>query len=325
MNIRLGILSLVLGTLTALPSQAQFNKAGRTAFQFVKIGVGARETALGESGIASVRDINSAFWDPAGIDGVEATEASFSYNTWFGGMKHIAGVFGARLPGVGVFALSLVSLNYGDIQEALVTGTSSDTRTGGTFTGGDLMAGLSFCHEFNDRLSIGVTAKYLDEKLWIYDAHLFAFDVGTNYDTGFKGIRFAMSAQNFGKSVQFLSITDRNEGYDIPLVFRIGASFDLISHTDGIVNLGEDQKFTLSVESVNSNDYGERWQLGGEYSIGGFLSLRGGYRFNYEEGNVSAGIGLKQKLADFTVRVDYSFVSYAYLESPHRLTLSIAY
>ncbi len=326
MNIRLGILPLVIVALTALPSRAQeFTKAGRTAFQFVKIGVGARETALGESGVAAVRDVNSAFWNPAGIAGIEATEASFSYNAWFGGLKHIAGGLGARVPGVGVFAVSLVSLNYGDIQEALVSGASSDTRTGNTFTGGDLMAGLSYCREFNDRLSVGVTAKYLNEKLWIYQAHVLAFDVGTNYDTGFEGIRFAMSAQNFGKSVQFLAITDRNEGYDIPLVYRIGASINLVSHTDGIVNLGDGQKFTLSVESVNSNDYGERWQLGGEYSFGGFLSLRGGYRFNYDEGNVSAGIGVVQKLSDFTVRVDYSFVSYAYLDSPHRLTLSIAY
>jgi len=325
MNRRRIACALVLTLLAAGPLLAQFNKAGRTAFQFVKIGVGARETALGESGLASVRDVNSVFWNPAGIAGIDAAEASFSYNTWFGGMKHVAGDVGMRVPGVGIVALSAVALNYGDIQEALVTGTSSDTRTGSTFTGGDLMAGLTFCREFSDRLAIGGTVKYLQEKLWIYQAHLFAFDIGTNYDTGFKGIRFGMSAQNFGKSVQFLAVSDRTEGYDIPLVFRIGASMDVIGGPDGIMNLGEDQHFTLSVESVNSNDYGERWQLGGEYTIAGILAIRGGYRFNYEEGNVSAGIGLRQKLSDVTVRIDYSFVSYAYLDSPHRLTLSVAF
>jgi len=325
MNCRTVVLALVLCLPAAVPLNAQFNKAGRTAFQFVKIGVGARETALGESGISSVRDVNAVFWNPAGIAGIEASEASFSYNAWFGGMKHVAGDVGVRVGGVGIFALSAVSLNYGDIQEALVTGTSSDTRTGNTFTGGDLMAGFTFCHEFNDRLAIGGTVKYLQEKLWTYQAHLVAFDVGTNYDTGFKGIRFGMSAQNFGKSVQFLAVSDRTEGYDIPLVFRIGASMDVIGGPDGVVDFGENQHFTLSVESVNSNDYGERWQLGGEYTIAGILAIRGGYRFNYEEGNVSAGIGLQQKLADVTVRVDYSFVSYAYLDSPHRLTLSVAF
>ncbi|HTY58853.1 MAG TPA: PorV/PorQ family protein, partial [Bacteroidota bacterium] len=283
MNRRAVVLLLVLGILAAGRVEAQFNKAGRTAFQFVKIGVGARETALGESGLASVRDVNSVFWNPAGLSGVASTEAAFSYNTWFGGMKHVAGGLGVRVGGVGIVGLSAVSLNYGDIQEALVTGTSSDTRTGNTFTGGDLMAGVTFCREFSDRLSIGVTAKYLQEKLWIYQAHLFAFDVGTNYDTGFKGIRFGMSAQNFGKSVQFLAVSDRTEGYDIPLVFRIGASMDIVGGTDGIVDLGADQRFTLSVESVNSNDFGERWQMGGEYTIGDLLSIRGGYRFNYEE------------------------------------------
>jgi hypothetical protein len=325
MKKRFVVLSVALACSMTSTGVAQFNKAGRTAFQFVKIGVGARQTAIGESGVSAVRDINSAFWNPAGLTGVEMTEASFSYDAWFADMKYLSGAVGARWTDVGVFALSWSLLNYGNIQEALVTGASSDTRTGNTFTGSDMLLGLSFSREFNDRLSVGGTVKYLREKLWIYATDLFAFDVGTNYNTGFKGITFGMSAQNFGRSVKFLPASDRDQGYDIPLVFRIGVSIDVVRNGEGVFSLGEDHAFTVSLESVNSNDYGERWHLGGEYSFGGFLSLRGGYRFNYDEGNLSLGIGLKQKIADLGVRIDYSFVSYQYLESPHRITLTIAY
>jgi hypothetical protein len=327
MKTRFVVLSLVAcSLLVPAQSPAQFNKAGRTAFQFVKIGVGARQTAIGEAGISSVRDVNAAFWNPAGISGIGRTEASFSYSTWFADMKYLSGAAGTRIEGVGVFAVSWAMLNYGDMQEALVTGVSSDTRTGNTFTGSDLLLGLSYSREFTDRLSIGVTVKYLHEKLWNYSSKVFpAFDIGTNYSTGFKGIRFGMSAQNFGSSVKFLSIGDREEGYDIPLMFRIGASIDVISSADGLADLGADHALTLSLESVNSNDYGERWHLGGEYVFGGFLSFRGGYRFNYEEGNLALGVGFARTIGDVGVRLDYSYVSFANLESPHRITLSVTY
>jgi hypothetical protein len=304
-----------------------FNKAGRTAMQFVKIGIGARQTALGEAGIVSVRDVNSMFWNPAAISGIQSTEASFSFNRWFADMNYYAGAAGVRLSNIGIVSLGFASLDYGNIQEALVkTGSgSSDTRTGGSFSGKDLMAGLSFSHEFTDRLSIGVTAKYLQEKLFVYSSSLVAFDVGTYYDTGFKGIKFGMSFQNFGKSVKFLDQSDREEGYDIPLIFRVGASLDLLNTGDAFFDAGPNHKLTLSFEALNTNDFGERYHVGGEYTLLGFLALRGGYRFNYDQGNLSLGVGLQQSISDLNVRVDYSFVNYTYLESPHRISLTIAY
>ncbi len=300
-----------------------FNKAGRASFQFLKIGIGARQTGMGESGIAVVRDVNAVFWDPAGITGIQTTQASFSYNRWFADLNYTAGAVGFRIQNIGVVGLSYSNLGYGDIPEALAVSESgsSDTRTGNTFTGNDMSIGLTFARQFSDQLSIGVTGKYLREKLFVYAVNTYAFDVGTFYDTGFKGIRFAMSAQNFSQSVNFLTVGSRKEGYDIPLLFNIGASIDLVSPGDAFLNAGDQQKLTMSLETVNSNDYGERWNLGAEYAFADFLYLRGGYRFNYDDGNLSFGFGLAKKLGDLDVRLDYSYVSYKYLSSPQRLSL----
>jgi hypothetical protein len=327
MKIRIiAILALAaLGVASA--SSDDFNKAGRSSMQFVKIGVGARQTAIGEASIALVRDANAAFWNPAAIAGVTGVEGSFSYNQWIGDLKYYAAAAAVRWPSVGIFALSLGSLDYGNIQEALVrsSGTSSDTRTGATFTGKDVLVGLSYSREFSDQLSVGVTAKYLQEKLFVYSSDMFAFDVGTFYDTGFKGIRFAMSFQNFGKSVKFLDKSDREEGYDIPLVFRIGVATDVFAPEGAFLSLGKDHRLALAFEALNTNDYGERYHIGGEYTLLDFLSLRGGYRFNYAEGNVSFGVGIQHALSGVTVRLDYSYVSYEYLNSPHRITLTVDY
>ena len=315
--------------LAAAPTvHAQFNKVGRTAFQFLKIGVGARQSAIGEASISSVQDVNSVFWDPANIAGVENAEASFSNAWWFADMKYVSGAVAMRLGGIGVGALSIASLNYGDIPEALVTvpSGSSDTRTGSTFTGGDLLVGASFSHQFTDHLAIGVGVKWMQEKLYTYTVSLPAFDIGTFYDTGFKGIRIAMSAQNFAGSVKWLSQSNREEGYDIPLIYRIGASVDLIRGKDAFIDLGEMNVLTLSTEAIHTNDYAERLNVGAEYWFNNLLALRAGYRFNYDEGNWSFGAGVSMKqLVGYDIRVDFAYVSYQYLDSPTRLSLSFAF
>ncbi len=308
-------------------SAQSFNKAGRASFQFLKIGIGARQTGMGEAGISVIRDVNTIFWNPAGITGIASGEASFSYNRWLADLNYLSAAAAMQWPGVGTIGVSFSNLGYGDIPEALATveSGSSDTRTGQTFTGNDLMVGFTYARQFTDNLSIGITVKYLREKLFVYSVGIYAFDVGTFYDTKFKGIRFAMSAQNFSKTVQFLAVGSRKEGYDIPLLFSIGASIDLINPGDAFLNAGESNRLTLALETVNSNDYGERWHAGAEYGFSDFLYLRGGYRFNYDDGNLALGVGLQKKIGDLDIRVDYSYVSYEFLSSPQRVSLTVGF
>ena len=321
------VYACILALAVATASGADFNKAGRTVMQFVKIGVGGHQTALGECGVVAVRDVNALFWNPAALSGIQGVEASFSYNRWFAEMTHFAGAAGIRIDGVGIVSAGYAGVDYGSIPEALVKGrgTSSDTRTGGSFGGGDVMIAIGFAREFSDQLSLGVTGKYLREKLFTYAADAFAFDVGTYYDTQFKGFRFGMSFQNFGESVKYMDQGAREEGYDLPLVFRLGTSFNLVDNREGFFSLGPDHQVVLSFEAINTNDFGERYHVGGEYAFMDFLALRGGYRFNYDEGQLSFGVGIRKPLAGVLVSVDYSFVSYERLESPHRVTVTIAF
>ena len=319
-----------------------FNKGGRTALQFLKIGLGARQAALGEASIAAVRDVNAVFWNPAGLAGIARFEASFSYVRWLADLNYVAGTVGARWDRVGVFALSVAALDYGDIDEALVTSPTggNDTRTGNTFSGSDLLVGLTYTRAFTDRLALGVTAKYIREDLFTGGggcrvtgegealdcaAATFAFDVGTNYDLRYNGLRLAMSAQNFGGSVDYLGEAgSRSEGFDIPLLFRIGLAADLAGAQDAFVALGPMHRVTVMAEAINTNDFSERLHVGAEYWFGGFLALRGGYRFNYAEGNLALGFGLDTGVGDLAARLDYAYVNYAFLDAPHRFSLTLA-
>ncbi len=322
------ILILLLFTL-CLPISAQFNKVGRTSFQFVKIGIGARETSMGESGIANVKDINAVFWNPAALTKVQGTQTSFHYTKWFADLNVMSAAAGINLGSFGVVALSYSFLDYGDFEEATVTSSSGgmDTRTGNIFTGKDVSMGISFARSFTDKLSIGMSLKYLREDLHQYYASLWAFDIGSYYETGWKGIRLAMSAQNFSSQARWLYTGAENQqSYEIPLLYRIGASIDLLGGEELFLGGDPNQhKFTLNVDAIHSNDYSERMNVGGEYVFLNRFFIRGGYRFNTDEGSLSAGMGINTEISGINFQVDYSFVNNEYLDSPHRFSLMLSF
>jgi Type IX secretion system protein PorV len=306
----------------------QFNKAGRTALQFLKIGIGARPAALGEAIVSNTNDINSIFWNPAAITNMENLEASFTYTEWIADLNIVSGAAGYNLDGVGAIAISYISLDYGQIPEALVTSASGnvDTRTGQNFSGSDVELGIGFARKFTDRLAIGVNIKYLQETLFNYSENLFAFDVGSYYVTGWHGVRLAMSAQNLGRPARFLFTKEEvQQNYDLPIIFRIGWSVDLMGGDDLFLGGNETQKLSFNMDGVHSNDYSERVQMGMEYTAFNIISFRGGYRFNYDEGNLCLGVGLKYTADPVTFTFDYAYVSYNYLQSPHRFTINMAF
>ncbi len=321
------LLIFIIGT--AQMSYGQFNKAGRTSMQFLKIGNGSRQVALGEASIAGVQDINAIFWNPAAITGIEGAEAAFNYNKWIADLNVLSGAVGYNIPGIATIAVNYISLNYGDIPEAVVTSTSGgiDTRTGSFFTGSDVLVGFGIARRFTDKLSIGVNVKYMQEKLHIYSSDLWGFDVGSFYDTGWRGIRIGMSAQNFSTQARFLHTKEETQQtYEIPLIYRIGVSMDLMGGEDLFLGGEPDQhKITLNVDAIHSNDYKERLHLGLEYKIYGIFSLRGGYKINYDEGNLSFGAGVDYAIDGVRLQFDYAYVNYDFLQSPHRFTVSLGF
>jgi hypothetical protein len=314
----------------ALGSAAgNFNKAGRSSMQFLKIGIGARPSSMGEACIANLKDVSSVFWNPAAITAVDKVEAGFSYTKWIGDLNLAAGALGYRVPSVGVFALNYIALDYGDLQEALVTSTtgSADTRTGRLFSGNDFAIGLAFSREYTDKLSIGFNIKYIQEKLFSYSTALWAFDVGTYYETGWKGIRLAVSAQNFARPARWLYSREAyQQTFDLPLLFRLGWSMDLLGGQDLL--LGGDpkkQRLSINIDAIHSNDYAERLNLGAEYWLFDLLAVRSGYRINYDEGNFSFGVGLNHCVGSIRLSIDYGYVDYDFLQATDRLSIAVAF
>ncbi|MEO8400051.1 MAG: PorV/PorQ family protein [Ignavibacteriaceae bacterium] len=287
-----------------------FSKSGSSGLQFLKIGVGARETAMGEAASGIVDNANAVFWNPAGIAYVEKKEVSFSHNKWLVDSKHNAAVVAFPL-GSFVIGLSAITLDINEFEE---TTALQPDGTGRMVQAGDLLFAVAAARRFTDRLSIGLQVKYVHEKLDDYSIDNVLFDIGTIYYTGFRQLKLGFSLQHFGPDMNLV-----NQDFRTPLLFRVSAVDELVSLK--VV------KILAAVELVHPTDNVEWINFGVEGTILGLVKLRGGYRFNNDIGKFSFGIGINPLVAyDFGVKIDYSYTpSEIAFDDIQRITIGIAF
>lgn len=285
-----------------------FSKAGTSGLQFLKIGVGARETAMGGAVASLVNDANGVFWNPSGIAYTENYQVSFSHNTWLAGSKHNAAVFAFPFSSF-VFALSAASLQINEFEE---TTAIAPDGTGRMVSAGDYVFGLAVARRFTDRLSIGLQVKYVQEKLDDYSIENVLFDVGAIYSTGFRNLTLGFALQHFGPDMRLL-----NQDFRTPLLFRLNASDD--------IRFSDDMVLTASAELVHPTDNVEWVNFGAELQLLKLIALRGGHRLNVDEGKWSFGVGLNPPaIAGFSTRFDYAFVlSEKVFDNVHRFSIMI--
>lgn len=297
------------------PVNAQFNygfkfsKAGSAGLQFLKIGVGARECAMGEAATADYKDVNALFWNVAGLAYVQKKEISFTHSNWLVNSQHYAAV--AAIPfNQFVVALSFVTLAIDDFEETTVL---MPDGTGQMVSAYDFLIGLAFSRRFTQKLSIGGQIKFVQEKLDTYSANNILFDIGTLYETGFRNLRLAFSFQHFGPDMRIT-----RQKFRTPLIFRIGAADKIF----------DNEKFCLTtgIDLVHPTDNNEWINAGVEFTFLKAVSLRGGYRYNRDEGRVTLGAGfvLIRSFADF--KIDYAFMPFGDIFNEiHRFSVGMAF
>jgi hypothetical protein len=287
-----------------------FSKSGSAGLQFLKVGVGARETAMGEAVTSIVNDANSVFWNPAGIAYLEKREVIFSHNQWLVDSKHNAAVI-AYPVGSFVFALNAITLDINEFEE---TTALQPDGTGRMVQAGDLLVGIAVAKRFTDKLSIGLQVKYIQEKLDDYKLTNILFDVGTIYYTGFRQLTLGFSLQHFGPDMNLV-----NQDFRTPLLFRVSASDEVFSTG----NFG----LLLAAELVHPTDNVEWVNFGVELDLLSYVKLRGGYRIETDLSKFSFGIGLRpMAIADLDLKIDYSYTpSEVVFDDIQRFTVGLAF
>jgi len=316
------VLLVVLGSLQA----QQFAPVGTAVAQFLEIGVGARATAMGEAYTAITDDAGSSFWNPAGLANIEQRNFYLAYTSWpadisFGGFS-----LGWNLGSIGVVGVNAVYLNTDNMP--VTTIFDPEGLSGETFNISNYALGLSYARYMTDNLAVGATVKLVSEDYYGHGYTGFALDLGTVYNTGFEGLKIAMSIMHFGPEIKFsgsfidysdpASVTRQElrefETYSLPVAFRFGVAMDIVSD--------QEHRLISAFDMVHPNNNLEEFNLGLEYGFRGMFFVRGGYKFQVDEGGLTLGLGVKYDLTeDYGLNLDYAFADMGVLPVVHRLSL----
>jgi hypothetical protein len=308
-----------------------FNNNGTRAAQFLKMAVGGRASAMGESFAAVANDASALFWNPAGIGNLQNVEVHLTHVDYLLDVSfEYAGLVIPMSTGRLGFSAAVLGMN----DEAVTTLDDPDGEIGTTWSASAFAIGMTYSRALSDRFSVGVTGKYIQENIYNSGANTLALDIGSLYDTGISGIKIGMAMTNFGGKMKLSGrdLTQKNvdpdptrggnveqsgdllvSSWPLPLNFRVGLSYELFRT--------ESNALMLAADFNHPTDADERINVGAEYTIAKRIYLRGGYKFNYEEESFTAGGGLNLPITNYDLMIDYAFQEFGILGETHRFSL----
>jgi len=303
-----------------------FAKVGIVGAQFLKIEVGARYLAMGSTSMAATKDAPAIFWNPSGLTSVQNASAVVSHMNWLADIQYESAGVAKNFPGIGVAGLFFSYLSSGEME---ITTELEQDGTGDTFTYTDLMVGLSFARNLTHRFAFGGNVKYIKEDFGFNDivegvpvlSQQIAFDIGTQYATGFKSLRMGLAIQHFGPELRptgkyedifgFDSKADtylrdsakKFKAYPMPMTFRAGLAMEILER--------DNQVLTIAADVLHPSDNVERLHLGAEFVFLKTLALRAGYIINGDAQRFALGAGFNLG----PIALDYAYLDFGILRS----------
>ncbi|MFH1564210.1 MAG: PorV/PorQ family protein [Nitrospirota bacterium] len=294
------VIAISLGVIS-MPACAQDKYTGITSANFLKLDVGARQSAMAGAFVGVADDVNTINYNPAGL--VQAGTASLTamHNQWLQSIKYEYLGYAQKMWWEGVIGGSLAYLHMGDIQGSKFS-QKGVYEKGDDWTAYDSCLTLSYAQPWSDGLSIGANLKIIYEKIEQEDAATVAFDLGTFYKTPIDNLSFGLCLQNLGSGLKFIQ-----EKSDLPMNVKGGASAKLL-----------DERLLIALDINKPIDNNINLRLGLEYWLIDAFALRAGYRTDVDIGSgFSGGVGLKI----MNYQLDYGFVPYGELGDTHRISL----
>ncbi|MCI0513173.1 PorV/PorQ family protein [candidate division KSB1 bacterium] len=308
-------------------------KLAQTGFQFLSIPTEARASAMGEAFITVAGNASSIFYNPANMSRTTSfVDGVVSQNKWIADINHYSGalVFNPFRGNYGTFGFSFLSVDYGDFLGTMVDPTTDKGfKDTGNFAPTSFAVGFGYARALTDRFSIGGHVKYARQQLGSNlipvgdvkdgataeiknDVDVWAFDFGTLYQTAFKSLVFGMSVRNFSKEIKY-----QNEGFQLPLAFTLGISMDVF---DFFMAPNSDHSLLVSIDAIHPRDYSERVNVGAEYTFMDILALRAGYMYNYDERDVTIGLGVQKFFGNHGIGLDYAYTPFGIFNEVQRMS-----
>ncbi|MBC8525798.1 MAG: PorV/PorQ family protein [Candidatus Cloacimonetes bacterium] len=305
------ILCIVIVLLFVQPIFAINSNAGTSAFNFLKIPIGPRGSAMANAFQGLSDDELAPFWNPAGLPQVKNKKLEITYLNYFVGFNGGAASFVLPLSEKSTMAIFSKFVGVGDIPKTDIAPDDPDDYIElGTYGTYDVLLGLSYGEILSEILNWGINIKFISETIDEYSSQAIAVDICILHQTPNPKLKIGIVAKNFGKQLTKFD----SEQEKLPLFFAVGFAYHM---NNGVL--------TFDLNKPLENDfYGA---FGFETNIRDNLILRVGYRSNARDWNVgskidflsgiSAGFGFGWKEYHF----DYAINSFGELGFIHQLSV----
>ncbi len=324
MIIRNSALLMLAFLLAAGPASAKSaSMAGTSGAQFLKLGAGARAAGMSDAFTAIADDAFAAYYNPAGLARMDRPQLGGAHSAMFQSVSYqslsfvvpFGGTEGRESVETGgkrhALGLSIYYLGVSDIERR----TGDSTNPVGTFNSGDSAYAASYAYSPNDRLSLGVTGKYITQTIDVYSASAMAADLGVLYrvsPNAKRPVTLAATVRNVGSGIGYAGQSD-----PLPTTLVVAGA---VAVTKG---------FVLDLDLGKSRDSNPYVALGGEgrhvIADGITGALRAGFTsLRRDTGGLSgfaAGGGLSFPKAAF----DMAWVPFGPLGDAFRFSLLVKF
>ncbi len=310
--------------------------AGTSGAAFLKIGAGARPTAMGGAYTGVADDVNAIYWNTAGLATIKGKNEFVAMRAeLFQSLQYNFFAFAHPMKDYGTIAVGLINLNITGIEQRTTDTDAPDS----TFASNDSAYTLAYANKLTyfglpgkdevGGLHLGVSGKAIRQTLSGEAGNTFAADLGGLYESVNYPMSFGLAVQNLGAKQKFKSESD-----PLPMTINLGSSLRMgqewrLSGTQS----GGDKKtgllLALDLHAPRDNDPSVRGGL--EFSHGWsentVSSVRGGYESGRSkqaggaETGVSAGAGIQYKFFTF----DFAWVPYGNLGNTFRYSIKLKF
>ncbi|MBM2845718.1 MAG: PorV/PorQ family protein [Bacteroidetes bacterium] len=302
------LLALTLLTTIFILHDAALAQAGKSGLSFLKLGISGHGVAMGEAMSAHASGAAATFYNPAGILlpplADRTSQIMVMHKEWIQDTRMEFLGATVNLSESDAIGLSVNSTTVADIEVRTRPGTPE-----ATFTARNYAVGATYARAFSDELTVGITGKFLFEKILVDEASGIAIDLGAQYRTSMENLTVGLTLANLGAMSSL-----RDEKTTLPSLLRIGPaySFDLPD---------VDATVALAADYLNVFPEGKSYvNVGGEFFFSRTIAGRIGYQFGSEGRGLATGIGVSYGL----LNLDYAYVPLSEdLGNTHTISLSL--
>jgi hypothetical protein len=307
--------SLLLLLVCAL--SAVNENAGTTGFNNLKIVYSARAMAMARAMTGVDGAIEGLQFNPAAVLNINDLTAASTYCNYFAGSN--GGALHLLLPRNEnvTYGFMLHYLNLGTMDRTEVTSNNEYLDTGETFGAGDIIAGASAARKVSPAIDVGITLKFIYDKIDTYSASAIMVDAGLVHHPINEKIKVGLSLRNLGRQITYY--TGEKYSESLPFTFAAGLSYKFAPKMMAAMDISKPKGSNLTVK------------FGMEYKLHPMLFLRGGYNSNSADWRTggdwdwTSGVTLGAGFNWNKYTLDYGLASYGNLGFVNQVTLAYSF